>query len=112
MAEELEICLDCAQTEMIFALLLAEIPIGLHFQPTRLKTSLLPPVGAGSALCTDTVAKGSPGALLLRRIPYLMLSALRLGVNTPGIGYSTLRMPPQSGMWSRAAWDALIQSRR
>lgn len=34
MAEEVEIRLDCTQTAMMFAQLLAEIPIGLHFEPT------------------------------------------------------------------------------
>lgn len=105
-AEELKICLDCVQTEMIFALLLGETPNGLQFEPTRLKTS--PSSSHQSGQCTPY----GHSALLPLCIPYLMPPALRLEANTPDIGSSRLRMPPQPGMWRRVARDAPIRSRR
>lgn len=88
-AEELEIHLDCAQTARSSAWLLAETPLRPRFEPTPLEPSLLPPPAVGSAGCT-----GPPTLLLLLllwHIPYFMLSAPRLGVNTAGVGSSPAR---------------------
>jgi len=42
----------------------------------------------------------------------LYFMPLRFGVNTPGTGSSTLRLPPQAGRRGGAARDAPTRSRR